>query len=407
MEWASRIEIQCLSLRRGAPPKVIPVPGSKSITNRALILAAQCEQEIRLQGALWSEDTQILVTALRRIGIPVEIEQDSQESSNRTFVMRGLGGKFPQGGSLSHPLDIFVGNSGTSTRFLMAFLCHAGGGWYRLDGTPRMRQRPQLGLMQALRHLGYTVVSERDGYLPVMIGAERLVRGGHCEVDSTASSQYASALLLCAERAGWQIDILGDTQAPYIRMTREMVKAFPFGGGVFQIEPDASSGSYFYAANVWVEGYPEQKPISVADWPSSSGWQIDADFPRFLPLPKTLSREKDLGDSIMTAIVVATQAPEPVTFTDLGRLRVQECERVSALKTELTRCGAKVQECGDTLTVYPSQLHGAEIETYNDHRMAMCFAVLGLGVPGMVIKNPACVEKTFPNFFEKLKLLGE
>jgi 3-phosphoshikimate 1-carboxyvinyltransferase len=117
---------------------------------------------------------------------------------------------------------------------------------------------------------------------------------------------------------------------------------------------------------------------------------------------KTISRTDDLGDSIMTAIVTATLGSEQLKFSDLGRLRVQETERVVALRTELTKCGAKVVEEGDTLTVYPSQLHGAEIETYNDHRMAMCFAILGLKVPGIKIKNPACVKKTFPNFFQKL-----
>jgi len=116
----------------------------------------------------------------------------------------------------------------------------------------------------------------------------------------------------------------------------------------------------------------------------------------------TTSRRTDLGDSIMTAIVLAPFAVLPARFIDLGRLRLQECERVLALRTELTRCGAKIAEQGDTLTVYPSQLHGAAIESYNDHRMAMCFAILGLKVPGIKIKNPACVKKTFPNFFQKL-----
>ena len=114
------------------------------------------------------------------------------------------------------------------------------------------------------------------------------------------------------------------------------------------------------------------------------------------------SRRLDLGDSIMTAITISPSAVLPAKFTDLGRLRVQECERVIALRTELTKCGAKVIETGDTLEVFPSQLHGAEIETYNDHRMAMCFAILGLKVPGIKIKNPACVKKTFPNFFQKV-----
>ena len=141
--------------------------------------------------------------------------------------------------------------------------------------------------------------------------------------------------------------------------------------------------------------------VRVARWPVS-GWQIDADFPKYLPLPAELSREKHLGDSIMTAIVLAPLGERPVRFTDLGRLRVQECERVAALKTELERCGARVTEAGDTLEIVPSALHGAEIETYQDHRMAMCFAILGLIVPGIRLKNPACVRKTFPNFFAKL-----
>jgi 3-phosphoshikimate 1-carboxyvinyltransferase len=226
-------------------------------------------------------------------------------------------------------------------------------------------------------------------------------------------------------------------------MTRKLVEALPQVGGSFLIEPDASSGSYFIAAQSLVPPfeyleYSEQfgtevsttefRTVSVVNWPNS-GLQIDEAFPRVKQrsiesldpktwcdrwMPKELksqieiefsrevSRERDLGDSIMTAIVLAPMAMDPVRFTDLGRLRLQECERVVALRTELTKCGAKVVEEGDTLTVYPSELHGAEIETYNDHRMAMCFAILGLKVPGIKIKNPSCVKKTFPNFFQKL-----
>jgi len=234
-------------------------------------------------------------------------------------------------------------------------------------------------------------------------------------------------------------------------MTIELIKAFPQNGGEFQIEADASSGSYFLAAEMllpvvetleYSAQFGAEVPtvylhgVSVANWPSS-GWQIDQDFSgvllqsglhqglglarielaklthenklAFEALRKSLagtsviSRRTDLGDSIMTAVVLAPLGRlTPVQFTDLARLRVQECERVAALRTELTRCGAKVVEEGDTLTVFPSPLHGAEIETYNDHRMAMCFAILGLRIPGIRIKNPACVKKTFPDFFQKL-----
>ena len=177
-------------------------------------------------------------------------------------------------------------------------------------------------------------------------------------------------------------------------MTAKLISAFPQRSGSFRIEPDCSSGSYFWAAG-----------FSVAHWPSS-GWQIDERFPKFLPLPKKISRRGELGDSIMTAIVMAPFAKQEVLFTDLERLRVQESERVFALRTELMRCGARVEAQGDSLRVFPSTLHGAEIETYNDHRMAMCFATVGLKVPGIKIKNPACVKKTFPNFFQKLVAMG-
>ena len=262
-------------------------------------------------------------------------------------------------------------------------------------------------------------------------------------------------------------------EAPYVKMTARLVEVFPKYGGNLPIEPDASSGSYFWAAgwlvsiSYWLSALrkqglrgpaPVEQPASspatgardlaafhsaifhqtgaddylrfgleVRHWPKS-GWQIDAEFPQFIPLPATISREGQLGDSIMIAIVLAADfegalgrvypvdnlqlkdlaswTRNPITrhlrFTDLGRLRRQECERVVALRTELTRCGARVTEKEDTLTVWPAPLHGAEIETYNDHRMAMSFATLGLKVPGIKIKNPACVKKTFPNFFQKL-----
>ena len=197
--------------------------------------------------------------------------------------------------------------------------------------------------------------------------------------------------------------------SPYVVLTSRLIEQFEAeceiagmksGAREFQIEPDASSGSYFWAAG-WLLRAAGERTITVNDWPVP-GWQIDAAFVDFLPLPAAISREGQLGDSIMTAIVLAPLHAAPVKFTDLGRLRVQECERVAALRAELTKCGGCVVETGDTLEVFPSPLHGAEIETYNDHRMAMCFAILGLKIPGIKIKNPACAKKTFPNFFQKL-----
>lgn len=378
----------------------ITVPGSKSITNRALVLAALAQGETTLQGALWSEDTQVMVECLQELGFMVNVERDPNESCNRTITVYGLGGQVPRGGSVEQPMELFVGNAGTAARFLAAMVC-LGDGVYRLHGVPRMHERPQAALFQSLRQLGYRIDATSDK-LPALIHGTGPKPGARCTVSIDASSQFASALLLSAGVGGWSIEVKGENadESPYVVMTSELVKAFPHRGGKFQIEPDASSGSYFWAAALLFQT-PDSYLYSVADWPSTS-WQIDAHFPLYLPLPPTLSRLEHLGDSIMTAIVLGSFASKPTHYIDLGRLRVQECERVVALRTELTKCGAKVIETGDTLEVFPSQLHGAKIETYNDHRMAMCFAILGLKVPGIKIKNPACVKKTFPNFFQKL-----
>ncbi len=431
----------------------ITVPGSKSITNRALILAALADGEVTLTGALWSEDTQIMVECLQKLGFAVNVAADQDEFCNRTITVKGLGGKIPNGGTPEKPLELFVGNAGTAARFLSAFVC-LGDGVYRLSGVARMHERPQAALFSALRELGYRVESEKgNDRLPVKIfGSSSRRRGDESQIEKTRidqrlltssptkkcrvsieeSSQFASALLLGAKAGNWEVEVVGENaeESPYVAMTLKLMEAFPKNGGTFQIEPDASSGSYFWAAGrfapycvypegvtklesdkpdeiTWVEIGKKKHRIVFSDldvlcWPSS-GWQIDENFRRYeiIRLP-IISRREHLGDSIMTAIVLAPFADYSVKFTNLGRLRAQETERVVALRTELTKCGAKVVEEGDTLTVWPSALHGAEIETYNDHRMAMCFAILGLKVPGIKITNPACVKKTFPNFFQKL-----
>jgi 3-phosphoshikimate 1-carboxyvinyltransferase len=427
----------------------ITVPGSKSITNRALILAALAEGEVTLEGALWSEDTQIMVECLQELGFMVDVRPDQNEFCNRTITVYGKAGTVPPGGTEHQPLELFVGNAGTAARFLAAFVC-LGKGVYRLHGVPRMNERPKAALFQALRELGYRVESPTDK-LPAIIHGSGPKTGAKCTVNIEESSQFASALLLCANVGGWNVEVVGENaeESPYVEMTLRLGEAFPKQGGTFQIEPDASSGSYFWAANwlvsvgSWMKGFLESTPyyeihgrfhelwdwikashspgqpapaggeqlaISVKNWPKS-GWQIDADFPLFIPLPEKISRETQLGDSIMTATVLAADVwgglgmerrEKGIRFIELRRLRLQETERVVALRTELKKCGANVVETGDTLTIYQATLHGAEIETYNDHRMAMCFAILGLKVPGIKLKNPACVKKTFPNFFQKL-----
>jgi 3-phosphoshikimate 1-carboxyvinyltransferase len=441
MSLPDLIEIVPIDFRVKA---VVTVPGSKSITNRALILAALNDGETTLTGALWSEDTQVMVECLQELGFMVNVTPDPNEPCNRTITVYGKGGVVPAGGPDDQPMELFVGNAGTAARFLAAFLC-LGQGAYRLHGVPRMHERPQAALFAALRSLGYRIDSTGHKLPAVIHGAGP--RPGRCRVSIEESSQFASALLLSAKVGGWLVEISGEDteEASYIAMTTKLIEAFPKNGGTFQIEPDASSGSYFWAADrLELPGlecmeYSAQfgvevsttysTHISVANWPAS-GWQIDERFPalhfwayprphsfdRWTPLAQRaamekqfgrgeFSRKSDLGDSIMTAITIAPLVVNPgsrIRFVDLGRLRVQECERVTALRTELTKCGANVVETGDALEIFSSKLHGAEIETYNDHRMAMCFAILGLKVPGIKIKNPSCVKKTFPNFFQKL-----
>jgi 3-phosphoshikimate 1-carboxyvinyltransferase len=401
----------------------VTVPGSKSLTNRALVLAALAEGETTLRGALWSEDTQVMVECLQELGFMVNVAPEAKEPCNRTLTVYGLGGKVPRGGTSRRPLELFVGNAGTAARFLGAMLC-LGDGAYRLHGVPRMHERPQAGLFAALRALGYEITSADDKLPAVIHGAGP--KPGICRVSVAESSQFASALLLGARTGGWKVEVTEPNadELPYVEMTRQLCQRFPVRGGVFEVEPDASSGSYFWAVGMFdlirtwkprlalppytpaeragerVGELAGQFPIRVAHWPQSH-WQADAIFPLWM-MNTTVSRRFHLGDSIMTAMMVAPFAQEPTRFTDLGRLRLQECERVAALRTELTRCGAKVVETGDTLEVFPSRLRGAEIETYHDHRMAMCFATLGLKVPGLRLRNPACVKKTFPDFFQKL-----
>jgi 3-phosphoshikimate 1-carboxyvinyltransferase len=397
-------------------PVRVTIPGSKSITNRALILAALAEGRTTLHGALWSDDTEIMVEALRTLGFDVTVEPDEAEAGNCTIAVTGLGGEIPRSGTPSEPLEIYVGNAGTAARFLTAMLC-LGNGAYRVHGTMRMHERPQAALFDALGQLGYRVSAE-GGRLPAVLHGEPGApsppagrglgegSGRACTVSIDESSQFASALLLSAKQGGWQVTVTGEDaeESAYVAMTTKVIEAFPGYGGEYWIEPDASSASYFLAAGALL---PETR-LQVNNWPESD-WQIDARFVEFLhrftdseAVYHDISRQHDLGDAIMTAIVVAPLLAKPSRFVDLSRLRVQESERVLALRTELTKCGAAVTEEGDTLTVGPSELHGAEIDTYDDHRVAMCFATLGLKVPGMRIREPNCVAKTFPNFFAKL-----
>jgi len=270
-----------------------------------------------------------------------------------------------------------------------------------------MHERPQASLIRALRELGYRIDSANDR-LPAVIHGSGPRHAATCSVSVEESSQFASALLLSERIGGWKVTVTGgnEEELPYVEMTRRLVNDFPSGGGVYDVEPDASSASYFWGAHWLLRDRGSR--ITVRPAPAS-GMQVDQKFHDLIvgrAWQPAYSRSTDLADSIMTAIVLAPFAPTATLFIDLGRLRVQECERVKALRTELTKCGAHVEEIRDSLRIDPGPLRGAEIETYSDHRIAMCFGMLGLRVPGIRLRNPACVRKTFPNFFAKLSELG-
>ena len=422
-----------------ASPAQIAIPGSKSITNRAIVLAALGDGAVTLKGALWSEDTEAMTECMRTLGIRVDVVADPLNAANRLITVHGCGGAVPAGGTEEAPTELFVANAGTAARFLTAMVC-LGSGVYRLSGVPRMHERPQAELVRALRALGYRVDTPNDK-LPALVHGGG-PRPGPVVVSVADSSQFASALLLSSARGGWVVSTpegSNPDELPYVEMTRRMVETFPKGGGEFQVEPDASSASYFHAVNAL---YPDHTPVRVlacqppkAD--GGTGWQIDAEYPRLTPkaaaagggggsaaggaaepaakrakgggAPTVISRHAptDLGDSIMTAIAIAPLAATAHRFASLGVLRKQECERVAALRDELRKCKATVHETveTDTLDVTPSaaaDLGGATVATYHDHRMAMCFATLALKVGGIKIEGPSCVRKTVPSFFQIL-----
>jgi 5-enolpyruvylshikimate-3-phosphate synthase len=224
------------------------------------VLAALGSGVVTLKGALWSEDTEAMTECMHRLGIDITVSADPDVDANRTITVSGCGGKIPKGGTAEEPLELFVQNAGTAARFLTAMVC-LGDGVYRLSGVPRMHERPQKDLVVALRALGYRIDTPNDKLPAVVHGGG--ARPGPVVVSVDDSSQFASALLLSSRVAGWEVatpEGANPDELPYVEMTRAMVSVFPHGGGTFQIEPDASSASYFHAANAL---FPQVAPVRV------------------------------------------------------------------------------------------------------------------------------------------------
>jgi 3-phosphoshikimate 1-carboxyvinyltransferase len=418
------------------PNATVRVPGSKSITNRALVLAALQSwwRKCVLTGALRSEDTELMVRGLQQLGFKVAAEWP---------VIRvdvHLGEHLVPADSA----DIFVSNSGTTMRFLTA-LCAVGHGRYRLDGVPRMRERPIQDLLVALNELGVKARSEAgNGCPPVIVESAGLLPGqGGAVIRGDVSSQFASALLMIGpfhSIAPLQLILEGPlVSEPYVKMTEAMLDRWGaiwwtlpngyefrsesvahFGVDVYAIEADATAASYFWAAAAIADGSIKSQDISaksiqgdvrIVDLLSRMGCRASREDCGITvmcgPLRGIDVDMNDISDTVMTLAAVACFAEGPTTIRNVAHIRHKETDRLAALATELRRIGADVEEFADGLTITPRPLHGAEIETYNDHRMAMSMALIGLRVPGIVIKNPGCVAKTYPNFFADLDRLRQ
>jgi 3-phosphoshikimate 1-carboxyvinyltransferase len=413
------------------PALAIRVPGSKSITNRALILAALTSEGgyTVLRGAQRSEDTQVMIEALEQLGF--QVATDWRES---VIQVGGTQGELIPAGNA----DLFVGNSGTSMRFLTA-LCSLGKGRYRLDGVPRMRERPIEDLLVALNQLGANAFSEKGNGCPPVIVEARGLLGGSVRVRGDVSSQFLSGVLMVCPFAASQVMIEVDgplVSWPYVSLTVEMMRQWTLkveadgtsrfrvgrwqrnGLARYEIEPDASAATYFWGAAAITGGEVKVSALTARSL------QGDARFVDVLeemgcrvvrgdsgmtvrggPLRGIDMDMNDISDTVMTLAAVACFADGPTRISNVAHIRHKETDRLRALATELCRIGARVEERADGLTIVPGPLHGATIETYNDHRMAMSMALIGLRVPGIVIRNPDCVAKTYPNFFEDLDRL--
>jgi 3-phosphoshikimate 1-carboxyvinyltransferase len=406
----------------------VRVPGSKSLTNRALLIASLANGTTRLTNALFSDDSRYFAEALQTLGFAVQLDEPSRE-----MTVTGLGGKIP-----ADKAQLFIGNAGTAARFLTAFLT-LGYGEYVLDGDSRMRERPIGDLVDALNQLGVELETANN-CPPVEISARGLP-GGKARIAGHISSQFLSALLMVAPyaRSPVEIEVITELNSkPYVDMTIAAMKDFGVeierrGYERFNIQPssysplhsysiesDASAASYFFGApaicggKVRVETISRnsrQGDIAFLEILQQMGCTI-TEGPDFIGVsrPNTLSGVdvdmRDIPDTAQTLAVIAPFASTPTRIRGIASARVKETDRVHATCTELRRLGIRAEEHEDGMTIHPcNEIQPGIVHTYNDHRMAMAFALIGLKMEGITIENPSCVSKTFPNYFEVLDTL--
>ena len=409
----------------------VNVPGSKSLSNRALLLAALAEGETELTNLLDSEDIEHMLNALTKLGINYRLSEDKTQC-----VVQGNGGAF----NVAEPLELFLGNAGTAMRPLCAALAASNVDTV-LTGEPRMEERPIGDLVDALREADADVTYlKNEGYPPLQIKGKTL-NGGEMSVDGSVSSQFLTALLMAAPLFSGDvtirikgelvskpyIDITLDTMAKFgVTVENDNYQTFTVSGdamyiapGKFMVEGDASSASYFLAAGaikggtVRVTGIGQnsiQGDIRFADVLEAMGatvvWNDEYVEITGAPLKGVNMDMNHIPDAAMTIATTALFAEGPTTMTNIYNWRVKETDRLAAMATELQKLGAKVEEGHDYIKVWPTDsLKHAEIDTYNDHRIAMCFSLVALSDTPVTINDPGCTRKTFPDYFTRFKTL--
>lgn len=409
-------------------PVSVSVPGSKSITNRALLLATLAEGKSTLSGTLFSEDSRHFLSCIQSLGFETEVDEAAC-----TVSVTGLGGA-----PVKKEASVYVGSAGTAARFLSAYLAVCEG-TYHLDASKQMRARPMAALLNCLRELGCEITYEgQEGYFPFTVKGHGFQKQ-EISVNINESSQFLSALLIsaCLSPADFTIHTLGSHGMAYIDMTIKMMEQFGvhteklspdtfriktgqhYTARTYPIEPDLSAAAYFYAASALLG-----VPVTVRNIHFDS---LQGDIAFLHILERMGCRTEDTPDGILCtppadgslhgitvdmsscsdqAITLAAIAPfadSPTTITGIGHIRHQESDRIAGIATELTRMGILCEERTDSIKIYPGTPRAALVHTYEDHRMAMGFALIGLKVPGIVIENPACCRKTFENYFETLE----
>ena len=408
---------------------VVELPGSKSYSNRALLVAALARGRSEITQALFSDDTRHMHRALEALGARVQADEGA-----RAFSVDGVDGRFP-----AREATLAIGNAGTAARFLTAAVT-LGEGEYVVDGSPAMRKRPIQPLLDGLRALGADAVSREGTGCPPVVVQARGLEGGRARMRGDISSQYFSAVLLAAPyaRRDVEIEVEGElVSAPYVTMTLSTMAAFgvraerdgdrwfrvPAGqryqGRAYAVEPDASGASYFFAAAAVTGGRvvvprlgssSAQGDLGLLDVLARMGCEVrvEPDTVAVRGPGRLRAVEADftrMGDVATTLMAIAPFADGPVTVRGIAQTHFEESDRPVAAATELRRMGLRVDSDWDSVTIHPGTPRPCDVQTYDDHRIAMSFAVTGLRAPGIRIADPGCVSKTFPEFFDVLRRL--